>query len=371
MKEKLVWSDLCKTPQPQWMLSVFWRVLISFWKQELDPSLDHPRLPLTMEEVVLKLRPDGFFRRKYHIYSLSNSEKIGIWDESPFDISFSTVTKKIIPFYEHGIHHALSSLLKDVGKNMEEIATYDPQFPLVQKVLSKSPVLNYRCRTCSEVVSWIHGFLDSEYRENKISVAPSVVMFLLRYKNKRREASTEINRKQCLDVMEKALHSFLSSFFQIQEQTTMDPILLLQGLIDVLDRKDCTFENLGEKELECSQEMRSFLLTTLKFIKTKSIQVQHFPRLLIIARESFLSLVQTLPIVDQVFEGSVGHLLLMNFLCFEDRALSSPPTTKDSIVFYREDGSMLSERLFSEEECARFTDYHPLLRHSLFDNDSG
>lgn len=367
MQENLVWSDLIKTPQPQWMLSIFWRTLMFFWIQELNPSIDSPRLPMGMNEVILSLRPDGFSKRKYHIFSISGTEKIGIWDESPFDLSFSPESKQSLPFYEHGIHHGLISLLKDVSKNVEPLIPYDPQFPLLQKIIAKCPVLSYKCKTCSEVVSWIHSFLEKEFREHQISVAPSVVMFLLRYKNRRKETDTEINKKQCFDVMGKALHSLLSSFFHIQEQTTMDPKILLQGLINILERTNCTFENLAEKELECSKEMRSFLLTTLKFVKTKSVQVQHFPRLLVIARESFLSLVQTLPLIDNAFQGSVGHLLLMNFLCFEDSSLTRPPTSKDTVIFYNENGVPFLERPFTPEECGSFNEFHPLLRPSVFD----
>ena len=102
----------------------------------------------------------------------------------------------------------------------------------------------------------------------------------------------------------------------------------------------------------------------LKFIKTKSLQIQHFPRMLTVAREAFRALLESLP-QDPYQEGMVGQLMLMSYLFFEDKAIINPPTEKDLVVFHKKDGKT-TERFFSLEECQKFTEYHPLLRHNLF-----
>ena len=370
--ETLLWSDVFKIPHPQWILSVFWQSLILFWRHEIDPSLEFSpslRLPHSVSEIECSIHPKGFSSRRYHLFPLSDSDTMGIWDESPFDLSVSSEFRQNPPFVQHGYQHVLSSFLKDVEQHILPLKEKDPQFELLSKIIHKTPLLHQpQCLSCKEILDWCDSFLETEWKKHKVSVAPSVLMFLLQYKNKRRqerkEDETRPDKQQCLDVIEKALHQFLASFFKIQEQTSMDPKILIQGMIDILDEKQCSFGTLEEKEKNCSQDIKSFLLTKLKYIKTKTIEVNHFPRLLIIAREAFSTLTESIQMTQP--KGLIGHLVLMNFLFFEDRPLETPPTEKDLVVFHDFKGGVLSERYFTREECRQFNDYHPLIRPSLF-----
>lgn len=366
--ENILWTDLLKIPHPQWMISIFWRTMLLFWRQELNPDLEFSeRLPQMMKDVHLSIDPKGFSSRRYHIYTLSESEQIGIWDESPFNLSFPKESISSQPFLEHGYHHSFLNLLKDVENNIKPVLDIDPQYIILLQIIQKAKQrFSISCSNCKEFLMWCHHFLENEYTKHKISVAPSVLVFLLHHKNTRKKI-INTNKQQCYTVLEKALHAFLVSFFPIQEQTIMNPMLLLQGLIQILENHHCTLENLKDTEENCAKDMKSYLFKTLKFLKTKSLQINHFPRFLLVARESFKALLESIPSVEKS-TSSIGHLMLLSFLFFEDRSINSPPTEKDRVLFYNEKGNLVEERYFTEEECSKFIDYHPLLRPSVFQN---
>lgn len=368
--ETITWREACKIPNPKWVSIVFWRVMILFWKSFSWKNADMV-LPQTMDDVLLKIRKDGFLSNYFHMYNINN-EFTGLWDSSPFEVQISN--QSIPSFIDHGEpRHFMSVFLEDVLKTLRPLRFLHPELNLLCKIIHNSQHLKFNCNTCSAFFSWNRQFLEELLIENNVSVAPSVVLFFLQYRNQelKKIKKEEIHTKDSLKLLKKSLTLFLESFFKIQEQTRLDPIIIARGLVDILIDTNCTLENINETEDSCSRYMKSFLFNRLKFLKTKSIQVKHFPRHLLVAREVFVSVIHYFhnhhtPPEEQTTD--VGQMFLMNFLFSQDECLKHPPTIKDQVLFYDDSIQLSSKRFFSEQETKQFVQYHPLLRSSVFND---
>lgn len=352
----LTWKTVIKIPHPEWVLALFWQILVLFWKSEVH-------LPIHLDNIQIQIKPVYFHTRRYHIFRIDEENQVGIWDESPFTFSVSK-EESAIPFIQHEEYrHNLICLLKEIQKEIEPYQEEIPALNLLNLFISKIPFLNWKCPSCKEFLNWCHLFLEKEFSQSGISIAPSTLLFLLQYKNQEDLVDEELIEELTLDFMETALHPFLESFFKIQEQTTLDPYLIIRQLIDILKQNNCSLENIEETEEECGREMKSYLIKTLKYMKTKDIQILAFPRLLTLAREAFRVHVLSFPKrKDRVV---IGQAILMKDLFFEDRMITNPPTPSDIVVIHDLEGNQ-KERHFTEEECSKIIDYHPILRPGLF-----
>jgi len=374
--DEIQWKEVIKLPFPEWILAVFWQVMIRFWWVDVFPErYTGTSLPLTIDDV--RILVDNRMRDKvrYHVYTLKPDEVAGILDESPFWIDITRSTDAI-RFLEHGDYrHSQQLFLRSF---LQAIRTRnEPELREIRKIIRKCPCLSWKCPVCKRYRKWSMDFIESEFLTHGVSVSPSTLLFLLSRDNLGlREIPAPVSvigereYRSMISVMETALHRFFVEFEKIYNQTSVDPSRILARLIEILLRfmKGRNIEEIGAVEDACAREMRSYILSQFKYIKTKTIAIAGFPRSMMIIREIFVSIVdywKSESVLNKNPSESPGVFLLLSYMMFPDRALVRSIRETDLLVLHSNvsDGAPPPViRYMTPPEITEFTDYHPLLR---------
>jgi len=389
--ERILFSEVIKIPSPETILTIFWQVIIYFWKAERNIRFyrEHT-LPHSLEEIPLRIDHRFHERARFHVFPMTSEDATGVWDETCYWIDYTGIHNgNLSPdFMEHGDYrHAYQLFLKSFLKTLKKYVRYYPVLQKLQNVLLKMSILKWKCPVCKKYNGWSRDFIDRQILESDLSIAPSTLLFLLNYRNEyRREEDTMMNHGEITDMMEilqVTLGRFFDHFTTIYHQTSINPILILQNLIDILEKhaRGKRVEEIGDFESACAREMKHYIFTQFKYMKTKDVRVSRFPRDLMISRDVFRMMLfswKKKEIMDArtTASSSPGILILLHNLIFDDRALahsrksallsiSSPPILVIHPVSHHE-SSKVSLRNLTPPEADEMMDYHPILRPLLF-----
>lgn len=365
-EDTICWSELLKVPFPQWALTIMWQVVVHFWSAEMG---NYKVLPTKISDVKLRVDHNMYNQRRYHIYKLRGEEAVGIWDETPFWVEYNNNPSFV--FLEHGDpKHAfklfLQSFLLSIGSYVDKY----PSLHILYKIIKKLPILQWQCSICNSYNQWAHEFIHEQHLSLNYVIEPSFLILLLSYRNKKlmqEQKPRQLTSYQCknlLEIMTKALTRFFSSFQKIQEQTRTDPILLLKNIIDIVQKYDeCVTEDIPKIEQQCSKEIKCFLYSQLKFLRTKSVHVYNFPRDLLISRD-IIALLKDEWVTNDIVISSPGMFIMMSFLLCNDQALDSSISSSSPIILVKHSENII--RHMTPPELDQIRDYHPLIRPQLF-----
>jgi len=377
--DEISFREVIKLPYPEWILSIFWETIISFWKMDIKYNEKlYEIAPHSIDDIRLKIDPQLKEKKRYHVYVLREDEVAGFLNESPFWLDFTPHPDTTFHFLDHGDYrHPYQLFLRSVARTIKLHPTGDKHLKQLYQIIRQNPSYTWKCPVCRVYRKWSMDFIESQFLNHGLSVSPSVLLFLFSYQNKalkedRRDDTTEDEVISMLDIMETALHRFFLEFEKIYSQTSTDPAFILQHFIRILNifMKDKRLDEIEGYEENCVREMKSFLFNQFKFIKTKSINMTQFPRLLMVIREIFTSVVhfwKKTYSTRRPPSSSPGVFLLIKYMVFPDRALTHKMTENDLIVVYPDLHTQTPLiRFLTPPEVEEFCDYHPLLRPFAF-----
>lgn len=371
------WSEAVKIPSPDWIQSIFWQLMVYFWKGEISEEFyaTH-RFPVSVDEIRLVI--DHRFREtvRYHVFEMQG-ESSGILDESPFWIHYQGFQDPptSTTYLEHGDYrHAFQAFIRSFLNRIKRYCPHYPDLDRLHKMLKKMKILTWRCPVCRIFNTWNRQFIEDQLLLHQLSIAPSTLLFLLSYENQalrctRDEGEDTADPDELLRILQKCLSRFFKEFEPIYEGTSIDILIILKNLIDILRHHghDRALEDIPLFEREVCRDMKDYLYKQFKFIHTLSIT--NIPRDLWIARDVFAAIVhqwnRSYRDPDRSF--SPGLIILLHYLLFEDRALRLRQKDK-VIVLYPSIGTVSSDHIrpMTPPEMEEFTEYHPLLRSFLF-----
>lgn len=369
-KEIISWTDIIKIPDPDTTLTIFLHVLIHFWRAETNQEYYKTNVfPQSVSDVVLETDHTLYQKPRFHLYEIKTGEWVGIWDETPYHVNFQSKNKTI--YLDHGdFRHDFQLFLRSFLKQIKNYTNYYTSFDLLHKLLLRFPIFQWKCPVCCFYNDWSQKFIGSMLLHKQITIAPSSLLYLLTYQNKK---LVETNKMECFTptevepfypIMSSALERFFIEFEKLYEQTSADPILMIGLLITILEKYTMKYsiDQIHEFEQSCTRDMKNILYHEYKFLQTKAIGIHHFPRDLMLIRDVF-------PIILQSFaatqDPSVCILFVLYNTLFEDKVLSKNIHSLQPLVVYHSFSNILT-RSMTPEEINDFSNYHPLLRHELF-----
>lgn len=376
MKEEVIpWSHIIKIPNPETTLTIFLHILVHYWRAENDVEYYKTHFfPHNVESVRLQIDHHMYQKSRYHLYEVNQHDYIGIWDETPFHLNFDLLTKNTESVYldhrdyRHDFQLFLRSFLKEIKKLTKYYASLDRMY----KIVSHFSVLDWKCSVCRLYNDWSRDFIETFLLDKNVTIAPSTLLYLLTFSNKRLGVDHEL--KDQYSSFNELLHSALDRFFfhfeKIYEQTSIEPIAILEPLITILEKYTSvyTIDQIHEFEHQCARDMKNYLYENLKFLRTKNIHIHHFPRDMMIIRDIFAMIVGIWSTgSSSVPEGSPGILLLLYNMLFPDKALQcNLDVVQPLVVLHSLENGPPMTRHMTPKEIQVFTDYHPLLRQTLF-----
>jgi len=379
--DTILWSEAIKIPSPEAILTVFWQLMMYFWKADMDDNFYRSRtFPVAVEDVRLRIDHRFYERQRYHVMEVREGEASGVWDETPFCIEYSFPCDRPV-YIDHGdMRHPYQLFLRSFLKTIRPYTKHHRSLHLLKRILMKLPVLTWKCPVCKKYNQWSRDFIEATLLDRSLSIAPSTLLYLLTYRNDLRGGNATSNGDTVhadqlhdfLEILAETLYSFFSGFEKIYEQTSIDPVHILKNLLDILLRhaRDRPVEEVGAYETECAKEMKAYLFQQFKFLKTKSVKVNHFPRTLMILREVFASVIQIWRTSDSLPHSSPGIVILLGYLLMKDHAISNSSATTSSrpplLVAYPVSVDQPIVREMVPPESEQLRDYHPVLRPYLF-----
>lgn len=375
--ESISWINAIKIPSPEWILAVFWQMMIYFWKGEISSDFYKThQFPHCISHIHLDIDHRFYEKIRYHVFQMGN-ESTGIIDESPYWIQYERFKHldHTILFLEHGDYrHAFQLFIKNFLASIKKYCQYYPSIQRLHKILLKLRIVSWKCRVCRIFQMWNRTFIEEQLIDHDISIAPSSVLFLLSYKNQKLRVMTTIEEEEqsmedLLQILKKCLGRFFKEFECIYETTTIDILTILKNLIDIIEThaSDRNVEDIIDFERVIIREMKDYLYTQFKFIQNLSIN--HFPRDIMIARDVFATIVHQWNRCHRDHDRSFspGMIILLYHLLFNDRALLLK-NKEIHIALYPHFGDIRTDiiRSMTPPESEDFLDYHPLLRSFLF-----
>jgi len=379
MKEEVIkWSSLIQIPDPETTLTIFLHMIVHYWRAENNKDYYRAHFfPQDVENVLLRIDHNMYQKARYHLYEVNQEDYIGVWDETPYHLDFRPFHERNtnVVYLDHGDYrHDFQLFLRSFLKEIKKYTKYYPSLDRLSKILTHFPLLQWKCPICRLYNDWSREFIESFLLEKNVSIAPSSLLYLLTFSNKKMgELSNALHEQQTSlnELLVSALSRFFVHFEKIYEQTSVEPIVILDQLITILEKyvSVYTIDQIHEFEHQCAREMKNYLYDQFKFLRTKNIQIHHFPRDMMIIRDVFALLVgiwssSSPPLPD----GSPGILMLLTNILFQDKALSHDlVVAQPLVVFHALEGSTLPlTRHMTPHELQVFTDYHPLLRQTIF-----
>lgn len=371
------WSEVMKMPLPEWTLTILWQTVIHFWRAEIDPQFyECHKFPTNVKSIQLEVDHKMNLKSRYHVFCLTDTDTAGLWDETPFWVSWDKIDEPAPSFLEHGDYrHPFQLFLKSFLRATRRHAKHYPTLQLAHKVIMKMPTLTWRCHVCEKYEQWSRHFIENELIHHEVSISATTLLFLLSHDNPKLRKQEKIHPSMVnqlgdlCEMLSMALHRFFVDFEKIYEQTSLDPTIILKNLIAVLKKFPYPIEEIQSFEQACAKDMRMYLLDQFKFLRTKSIGINHFPRDLLIARDLFSTIVHIWSRKKDGAQTSPGTMMLMNYLLFRDGAMgkdlrSIPPLL---VIHPIDDSKPCSIRHMTPPETDILQDYHPILRPTLFD----
>lgn len=357
MKKKdsqLLWANVMRI-QPDVIIPVFLQTVVAFWKKETV-------LPRDVNDVILHLDHTLYRTNRYHLYEVSQDNYIGVWDETPFHIGFR---QNVQLGLNHGDYrHDFQLFLKSFLRGTEEYDHYYPQISILRKIVSNFPVLQWKCEVCHAYNKWATGLIQASV--DTVAIIPSTLMCLLAFENKRSHAEKVLGVHELDPMLRSAIIRFFLNFNKICEQTSTDPQSILEQLIIILEKYTSvyTIDQIHEFEHECTRDIKTFLYTEFKYLKTKSVEIHCFPRDMMIARDLFPMLVACWK-QEESSLCSPGILMLLCDVLLEDRFLHKSNPHHAFLVRHSIQGDVSSACIMKEQE-ASMKAHHPMLRPSIF-----
>lgn len=377
MKQEVIkWDHIINIPDPETTLTILGHIIIHFWRAENNHDYYKTHFfPQKVEDVFLRIDHQLHQKTRYQLYEINNDDHIGIWDETPYHLDFSHSQKKDDNFYfDHGDYkHDFQLFLRSFLKHIKYQTKYYPSLDRLYKILSYFPLLHWKCPVCRLYNDWSRGFTEKLLLEKNLSVAPSSLLFLLTFSNKKiGEIHDELtDQLESLNqLLVSALQRFFLHFEKIYEQTSTDPLVILNALIIILEKYTSVYstDQIHEFEQQCTRDMKNYLYDKFKFLRTKSIPIHTFPRDMMIIRDLFGIIVGIWSLSSPtVPDSSPGILMLLYNMLFQDRALLKDlNTVQPLVVIHSLENGLPLTRHMTPDEINIFTEYHPLLRQTIF-----
>lgn len=370
MKEGVIsWGDLIRVGDPETTITLFLHVVAHYWRAEKNGQYYQTHVfPQDVGEVLLRVDHPLYKKIRYHLYEVGGKDMVGVWDETLYHLDFRMDTGGA-GFLDHGDYrHSFQLFLRSFLKTIRTLGKYYPSLDRLCKVLSHFPLLQWKCPVCRLYNDWSRKWMGAFLLEKNVSVAPSSLLCLLTYRNKRVHPAPQDHAHSLEGLLGSALDRFFLHFEKIQEQTCTDPISILQELIVVLEKYTSvyTVDQIHEYEQLCARDMKQCLYNQFKFLRTKDIPIHHFPRDMVIIRDVFSMILglwsaSSPPHLD----GSPGVLLLLHGMLFPDMALHRDRLA-DMVVFHPLEDTPSITRPMTPQEAHVLSEYHPLLRPSVF-----
>lgn len=370
MKEGYIsWGDLIRVPDPETTLTLFLHVVVHYWRAENSGRYYQTHIfPQDVESVLLRVDHPLYQKIRYHLYEVGGEDMVGVWDETPYHLDFRRDTGGV-GFLDHGDYrHSFQLFLRSFLKTIRTYGKYYPSLDRLCGVLAHFPLLQWKCHVCRFYNDWSRKWMGAFLLEKKVSVAPSSLLCLLTYRNKKVSPAPQDHSHSLEGLLGSALDRFFLYFEKIQEQTSADPISILQELIVVLEKYTSvyTVDQVHEFEQPCARDMRHCLYDRFKFLRTKDIPIHHFPRDMMIIRDVFSMMMGIWTASSpSLSDGSPGVLMLLHGMLFQDRALVRDPSAA-LVVFHPLEDTPPTTRLMTPLEAHALREHHPLLRPSVF-----
>ena len=380
-RELIAWADVMKIPSPETILVVLWQIIIYFWKAELDPEFyRNNSFPHNVSDILLHIDHSMYQKIRYHVYTLNNQETTGVWDVSPYWVDFTTIQSNKSKYLDHGDYrHPFQLFLRSFLRSIRKYTKFHPSLERVSNIISKLPLLHWKCPVCKKYDEWSHNFIETALLESGVSISSSTFLYLISYKNNKIYEKDEerVETQQCkelIDILHRALLRFFNEFQKIYEQTSTDPTLILKNLIEILEEYTdiYTIDQIHEFEQSCSKKMKSYLYNEFKFMKTKTIGINNFPRDMIVIRDIFPMIIRDWCVeTDSSATSSPCVLMLCSYILFKDPALESKLTTSEPLVVFQPFSTTENKtiRHMTPSEIDNLVDYHPLIRSNFFVNN--
>lgn len=370
-EEFIKWPDIIKIPDPETTRTIFFHVVVHFWRAENDPHYFQSHFfPQDVSQVLLRIDHRLYKSGRYHVYEIGKEDWVGVWDETPYHVEFQPGISSL--YLDHGDYrHDFQLFLRSFLKHIKEHVRYYPLLESVYKMVEASPLVPWKCSVCRSYNDWSSKVVHMLMLDNT-PVAPSSLLYLLTHQNKKMGISLPdafVSQFSSLsELLMVALRRFFHCFEKICEQTSAtDPIVILNYLIMILEKyvSVYTIDQIHEFEQNCARDMKTCLYKEFKFLQTRNIAIHSFPRDMMIIRDIFPMLVSVWSMSAEPLEGSSpGMLLLFYHMLLKDPVMND--LDKTHVVRHALDVSMPITRPMTREEKSVFPEYHPLLRHTIF-----
>lgn len=370
MKDEFItWTDIIRVPDPETTLTILLHVIVHFWRAEYDKEYYQTNVfPQDISQVVLRIDHQLYKQTRYHIYEVGDNDLTGVWDETPYHVGFRGQDKPLCHLDHGDYRHDFQLFLRSFLRNIKDHSRYYPPLHRLVKILENFSLLQWKCSVCRSYNDWSRKVVETILLEN-VSIAPSSLLFLMTFKNKKMAETFQTDCSTLDELLMVAIRRFFLHFEKIHEQTNMDPIIILENLITILDKYTSVYsaDQIHEFEQGCIRDMKTYLYKEFKYLRTRSIGIHYFPRDMMIIRDLFPMLVSAWSSASIPNQGSSPGLLMLFYnMLFEDRAIEKTNLDGMVVVQHALDKSLPMMRHPTPKEKTEFTSYHPLLRPCLF-----
>lgn len=379
MKEEVIkWSNIIHIPDPETTLTIFLHLIVHYWRAESNKEYYKTNFfPQDVESVLLRVDHQMYQKIRYHLYEVNKEDYIGVWDQTPYHLDFRQIHDRNHDtiFLDHGDYrHDFQLFLRSFLKEIKKYVKYYPSLDRLYKILSHFPLMQWKCPVCRLYNDWSREFIETFLLEKNVSIAPSSLLYLLTCSNRKiHEPMPEELKGQYTslnELLESALGRFFVHFEKVYEQTSVEPVVILDQLIIILEKYASvyTIDQIHEFEHQCARDMKNHLYDQFKFLRTKNIQIHHFPRDMMIIRDIFAMMVGIWTASSPSEpDSSPGVLMLLYNMLFQDKALGQDlSNAQPLVVFHSLENALPITRHMTPKEISVFTDYHPLLRQTIF-----
>lgn len=372
MKEEFItWDELIRIPDPDAILTILLHVVAHFWRAEGDKDYYQSHLfPQDVSNVVLRIDHQMYKKPRYHLYEVGGGDNVGIWDDTPYHVEFREKEQKSFHLNHGELRHDFQLFLRSFLKHVKNHSKYYPSLDRMIKIIENFRLLQWKCSICQCYNEWSRDVIKTILKDN-VPIAPASLLFLLTFKNNNNKQNMMDHQSQALDdLLMVALRRFFMNFEKIQEQTSADPLVILENFILILEKylSIYTIDQIHEFEQECARDIKTYLYREFKYIKTRLIEIHYLPRDMMIIRDLFPMLISRWTSLSDApsHDMSPGFLMLFYNMLFEDKVIHHKKMDNVMIVYHPLDGSLSIVRPMTFSEQKEIADYHPLLRPFLF-----
>lgn len=346
--KQLPWDN-----NPEIIVTIFLHIVAHYWKAENNSDYYQTNsFPRHVSDVVLTSDHSLHHKPRFYLYEIKEKEHVGIWDESIYHVSFAKQAKTC--WNSQDGRHDFQLFLQSFLVSIQPFTPYYPILKDLFDIVSHFPLLAWKCAVCK---NWSKTF---SYQGNE-----RMVSSLLTFRNKK--STQHLSNEQFprfAQLLEKLLTRFLSEFKKIYEQTSADPIVIMENLVDIVENytQRYSIDQMDEFDNHCAKDMKNYLYHEFKFFQTKSIHMDHLVRDMILTRDIF-SILTTQWSEPLSSLSSAGILMMLCLSHFRDAVLDEEFSDMRPYVV------VVSEsirRRMTEQEKLDLVHYHPLLRHTLF-----